>query len=584
MRQRASARRLNPIWCVLALALLLRLAGSRANLPFLYSPGESIIVRQALAYGSGSLHPYTFIYPPLYSYFLFGLYGAYFVVGRGLGIFAGLDEFAISYFSDPTAFYWMGRIATALMGVATIGLVYAIASKAYGRGEGLLAALFLTVSHLHVTHSHYVLTDVPMTFLVALAMWCLLRAASKGTSTAWVLAGGAVGVATAMKYPAALMGLVVAIGTLVWRRDSGATWRNWLRSALASLGGAILGFVVAFPYALLDFSGLWTELFGIQVELNQGIAKPFAESMWFYARTLFGTGLGPLLGAVSLLGLGALLWRRRAVDILLVAFPVIYGLFLGFQGRYQPNWLLPALPFLCIAAAAAVVLLAERFPRRGARVFLVVAAVVLVAYPAWYSAFHVKSIRQKDTRTLAKEWIEANIPPGTKMLLDSRTTGPPLSQTLASFHRYFENAEQDKVISLRSTEAQAAFDSYRRYQLEAARRKATESISYDLEYMQLAWWRAEEEQADLADFPVFGVYRERIFALDQLADAGIAYVVVSSFQYRNYMTAEAQARWPSYYAFYTSLDRQAQLVRVFHADPIHQPGPDIKVYRLGGGS
>ncbi|HIC90249.1 MAG TPA: hypothetical protein EYP04_12725, partial [Anaerolineae bacterium] len=87
-----------PLWLILGVAFLLRLWGSKTGLPYLYNPGESIVVRQALAYGSGTLHPYSFIYPPLYSYLLFGLYGAYFLVGKLWGIFPTIADFAISYF------------------------------------------------------------------------------------------------------------------------------------------------------------------------------------------------------------------------------------------------------------------------------------------------------------------------------------------------------------------------------------------------------------------------------------------------------------------------------------------------------
>lgn len=578
---RAWLRRHWPVVALTALALAVRLAGSRSNLPYLYSPGESIVVRQALAYGAGTLKPYTFVYPPLYSYLLFACYGAYYVLGHLAGAFPTVAEFATSYFVDPTPFYWMGRILTALLGSATVPLTYAIAARAYGRKPALAAAALLAVSHLHVTHSHYVLTDVPMTFLVALAAYLVQRAAARDGLRPWLIAGLAVGVGVAMKYLAALGGLVVLVGALGWAR--GRSWRRALAALGIAAGGALAGFIVACPYAVLDFSALWDDLVGVQLGLNTGIAAPFGETLRFYGQTLFKTALGPPAAVAALGGLLYLTWRRRWADGLVLAFPVGYLLFLGFQGRYQPNWLLPALPFLCIAAGALLMALAQRWagPRYRATLWSI-ALLALLAYPAWYSYFHVVSIRQKDTRTLAKAWVEAHIPAGTKILLDSSTTGPPLLQTLESFTRYFDQAAVDKAMDERDPVAQQAFGSYRQYQLEAARRLAGRSAAYDLEYMTLAWWRAEEGAADMAEIPVFGVYRERIFTLDQLRQAGFQYVIVSSFQYVKYVSEEGRTLWPSYYAFYRSLDEQARLVQSFAADPIHQPGPDIKVYALQG--
>ena len=576
-------------WLILViggLATGLRLAATPAHLPYLYTPGESIVVRQALAYGNGTLKPYSFVYPPLYSYLLFIIYGAYFVLGRLSGAFATMSEFAISYFMDPTPFYLFGRILTALMGGGTVVVVYFIGRHAYGRKTALLAASFLTFSHLHVVHSHNVLTDVPMTFLVALGAWVLLRAMDRGTPWAWIGAGFAVGLATAMKYPAALLGFTVAWGCLLWAIEDRRRGPVIL-GRLSLIGvGALFGFLLACPYALLDFPALRRDLFGKQLGLNQGIAKSFTETIWFYLRTLFRTGLHPFLAGVALVGLGYQFGRRRATDWALASFPLIYIPFLAMQGRYQPNWLLPALPFLAISAAVITVQLIERAVpnRRRQTLALALAALLLIAYPAWYSYFHVASSNNPDTRTLAKRWIETHLPAGTKILLDSQTTGPPLEQTVDSFVRYFEQARETKEIDQQATEARQAFGSYRQYQIEAAKRKAATEIAYNIEYMQEAWWRASEDDQDLTQVPVFGAYRERLFTLAQLQQAGIRYVVVNSFQYRDYITPEAQETWPSYYDFYHSLKEQATLVKEFHADPIHRPGPEIKIYALEAGS
>lgn len=576
-----------PIWLVVALALAFRLAGSRGALPYLYNPGESIVVRQALAYGTGTLRPYTFIYPPLYSYILFGLYGAYFLLGKVLGLFPNVVEFAISYFLDPTPFYWMGRIVTALLGTATVGLAYGIGCRAYDRTVGLLSGLFLAVSHLHVTHSHYVLTDVPMTFLVALAIWLLLRAVERSEAAAWSWTGLAAGVATAMKYPAALTLSAAAIGTWLWARRAGASAKEALARLIRSGLFAALGFALANPYALLDFRIFWQELVDVQVSLNVGTAKSFQEAMFFYGRTLLRSGLELPLGVLAIAGVIYLFWRHRWQDLLLALFLVIYLLFLGVQGRYQPNWLLPVLPFFCLAAAMLVVEVSRKLCGTSETAFrrcVTLAALVLIALPTWYSFFLVKSSYAKDTRTLAKEWVEAHIPAGSKILLDSATTGPPLNATEGSLLRYFQRAEQDKAIPTRPEVAQEAFGNYQQYQLEAARRRAREGVAYDLDYMQLAWWRAEESAPDLEEFPVFGVYRERIYTLEQLREAGFDYVIASSFQYRKYLTPEGEERWPSYYSFYRSLDEELTLVQEFIADPIHQPGPDIKIYAMRGGT
>ena len=66
-------------------------------------------------------------------------------------------------------------------------VVYRAAMR-WGARTALLAAVMLAVMPLHVRESHYVLTDVPATFLVMLTLLLSLRAHER--ATAWSFAPG----------------------------------------------------------------------------------------------------------------------------------------------------------------------------------------------------------------------------------------------------------------------------------------------------------------------------------------------------------------------------------------------------------
>ena len=68
------------------------------------------------------------------------------------------------------------------------------------RATALLAAVLFAVMPLHVRESHYVLTDVPVTFFVMLTLLLSLRAHERATAGAFALAGAAAGLAGATKY------------------------------------------------------------------------------------------------------------------------------------------------------------------------------------------------------------------------------------------------------------------------------------------------------------------------------------------------------------------------------------------------
>ena len=72
----------------------------------------------------------------------------------------------------PSDFYLWGRFVTAAIGTATIALVYR-AGLRWGPRAGLAAAALLAVMPMHVRESHFVLTDVPMTFAVTLTLAAL---------------------------------------------------------------------------------------------------------------------------------------------------------------------------------------------------------------------------------------------------------------------------------------------------------------------------------------------------------------------------------------------------------------------------
>ena len=128
---------------------------------------------------TGVFNPHFFDYPSLYIYVQTAVAVVRFVVGAMRGLWHGLAQ-------APTEdFYVWGRAVTAILGTATVWVVYR-AGMRWGARTALLAAVMVAVMPLHVRESHYVLTDVPATFLVMLTLLLSLRAHER--STAWSFA------------------------------------------------------------------------------------------------------------------------------------------------------------------------------------------------------------------------------------------------------------------------------------------------------------------------------------------------------------------------------------------------------------
>jgi 4-amino-4-deoxy-L-arabinose transferase-like glycosyltransferase len=142
--------------------------------------------------------------------------------------------------------YWLaghrpaaGEALNVVLGALTAGLVYWIASRAFGRPAGLLAALAFAVFPSHILYVSQLHSEVVFTAAYLLALGLLLAAPRPGERRwvpFWLAAGLAIGIASLMR-PVALSLLVVIPFAL---RPRGTPWSALARGALLALAGTAL--------------------------------------------------------------------------------------------------------------------------------------------------------------------------------------------------------------------------------------------------------------------------------------------------------------------------------------------------------
>ncbi|HEY2592998.1 MAG TPA: hypothetical protein VGK33_03770, partial [Chloroflexota bacterium] len=141
----------------------------------------------------------------------------------------------------------------------------------------------------------------------------------------------------------------------------------------------------------------------------------------FYARTL-ATGLGLPLALMAFGGIAWSLWRRHWSSLVVATLPLAMLLVLGSQRLYFARFALPALPALIVEASLALDVLLAWNAVVGAL------ATLLVALPTLVDTVRFDQvITQPDTRTLAREWIDASLPAGSMLAVDAQPLGPTLS-------------------------------------------------------------------------------------------------------------------------------------------------------------
>lgn len=412
----------------LAIAALFRFWNLGFGLPAVYNPDEVAIMNRAVALGQNGLNPHNFLYPSLYFYALFAWEGLWFLAGRATGVFASLGDFERAYFVDPTSIYLAGRALGALAGTATVWVTFRLGTRLFGRAAGTIAALLLAVAPLAVRDAHYVKHDVPATLLVVLAIDAALAAADASHRARWWIAGALAGLATSTHYYAVFV-VVVVLAVSVGAEPGHGAWRGrFFRMAVIMIAAA-LAFLATSPFLLMEFGTALRDIAAnraIVMDRATTAGGAFA-SLAYYFTWLVKDGVGTTTSCLAAVGLAVLLGRRswRPLAAVLL-FPVLFLLFIA-NTVPASRYLNPVLPFVTLLAGAGV----ARLAATGTTATWIGAGLVMAALGIGARASMLVDafIGQTDTRTLARGWIEGQVPPESSILIQPYSV--PLHQSRA---------------------------------------------------------------------------------------------------------------------------------------------------------
>src|SRR5207248_782813 len=184
--------------------------------------------------------------------------------------------------------------------------------------------------------------------------------------------------------------------------------------------GALLAFLVGMPEIVSTFGEVRAGVLQQAQLANQHwIGQPSEPSILLYGKTLVHAfGLPALVAAAA--GLALLLRGLSAVGLALAAAPLAYLGFMAGKALFFARFALPLVPFVCLFAAYGLVWACTR-----SRAFRSRAALAAVACGAALVPPAVLSVKfdllagRADTRVMAREWIFANVPPGTRLAAQS---------------------------------------------------------------------------------------------------------------------------------------------------------------------
>jgi 4-amino-4-deoxy-L-arabinose transferase-like glycosyltransferase len=425
-------------WWLLALIFLiglwLRLDGIGFGLPHEYHVDESQHVRKAARMGKEGLEPLRWNNPPFYKYILLTVDGIFYLTGRGMGLWISTTEFGESMDRNPTLLYLLGRGTSAIFGGLTVVLVGLAGLRGWSRIVGLLAAWFTSIAFILVRESHYATNDMMTTFFTTLTLFAALHIQANGERRWYVVAGAALGLGFATKYTAVFATLPVLVahflapGVILKHPSNWQMWRLWL---VASVGACTT--VLASPYFIITPDKVIQDVYQyLYLPGRDGfegwIIDPGGGYLFYLKSLLWGLGYGLL--ALSIVGVAVALWRRQRQMLVVVILPVGMYLSMGHQEMFFARFLLPAVPPLLLLAAVVLVELINSHVPQSSRwsVWVLCLLAVVMAVPSLAASLRYNALlHREDTRTMAKNWMESNLPTGSRIAIEWTAYSPQFS-------------------------------------------------------------------------------------------------------------------------------------------------------------
>ena len=361
----------------------------------------------------GDLNPHVFNYP------------AFFMMSIAIALTMLQIAGVTLAFAAP---YRIARYFSAAAGIATVLVIFRVGLRLFGQTAALAAAALLSLAFLHVRDSHFGVTDVPMSFLVVVAFLFIVRLSQSGQTRDLIAAGVFAGLATSTKYNAALIALPAVLVIATGAVPAPDEWRERLRRA--ALFGTMMtaAFLLTSPYTLLDYREFLEDFMfeSRHLRMGHGVDLGLGWRHHLVSTLRYGVGMPILLSGIA--GFLLLLWRDPRKGLLVAVFPFSYYLVLGSGRTVFARYMMPVIPFLCLAAGYAVTEAASWLAARAGRPrlapLIAAAGVIVVVWPSAQSVIAFDQlISIDDNRLIARRWVERHIPKDATMAQIGATSG-----------------------------------------------------------------------------------------------------------------------------------------------------------------
>jgi len=184
---------------------------------------------------------------------------------------------------------------------------------------------------------------------------------------------------------------------------------------LLYFGILIFAFLLGTPFFILDFKGFMAGFLWILGHLNSGHGVNLGRGWWYHSRFTLPLGLGWSMFWASLAGSLILVRSDMRKAIIFLSFPLSYYLVIGKGYTVPLRYMMPMIPFACIAAAIFVIFISNRIVNNLEITFLekpiILFLATLIIFQSAYRMTQFNGLLAKrDNRLIVAEWVNENIP------------------------------------------------------------------------------------------------------------------------------------------------------------------------------
>jgi len=414
---------------ILFAALVLRLIGLNYGLPYFFVGDEQVLVNGALKMAEiRTLFPVFYpeefrplYYPPLLPYIYLIFLSPILLIRYFIGDFANIIEFKNFLILNPGFVWSAARILNIFFALGSLFVTYLIAKKIFNEKVGLIAVLFLSLSFFHLQLSHFTRHWIPAVFFTHLIILEAFYLFYKPKRKYYIWSGILTGLAFGASYIAAFGAWFVILGHFLSTGIVGGQGRN-LKDKLKDLNlwiFLLISAALSSVFIILHPQEFFSIIIGEDgtVGAVKSITGLLTSFVYYFKILIYQE---PAILIFSLLGFVALAFASKKLFSMFLSFCATYIFALYFLFHDEPRYVFFLLPILSLAAAYGLNALLEKMKaviNEGAWRRYAFAAVLLLIFlfPVLVSIKYTTLMTQKDTRIMAKQWIEEHIQERSKI-------------------------------------------------------------------------------------------------------------------------------------------------------------------------